>query len=31
MDKAINDDVSIKGSTLIVGIKIPKIDGLYSF
>lgn len=31
MNRAINDDVSIKGSTLIVGIKIPTIDGLYSF
>lgn len=31
MAKAINNDVCIKGSTLIIGVKFPKVDGLYSF
>ena len=31
MVKAINDDICIQGSTLIIGVKFPKVDGLYSF
>lgn len=31
MAKAINDDVTIKGSTLIIGVKFPPVDDTYSF
>lgn len=31
MAKAINDDICIKGSTLVIGVKFPKVDGIYSF
>lgn len=31
MAKAINDDICIIGSTLVIGVKFPKIDGIYSF
>ena len=31
MARAINDDISYKGSTIIVGVKFPKVDNLYSF
>lgn len=30
MSKAINDDVCIKGSTLVIGITFPKVDDTYS-
>ena len=30
MAKAINSDICIQGSTLIVGIKFPPIDDIYS-
>ena len=30
MAKAINDDICIQGSTLIIGIKFPPIDDIYS-
>lgn len=31
MAKAINDDICIKGSTLIIGVKFPKVDDKYDF
>jgi hypothetical protein len=31
MAKAINDDISIKGSTLVIGVKFPPVDDIYTF
>lgn len=31
MAKAINDDISYKGSTLIIGVKFPPVDDTYTF
>jgi hypothetical protein len=31
MAKAINDDITIKGSTLVIGVKFPPVDDTYSF
>lgn len=31
MAKAINDDISYKGSTLIIGVKFPPVDDIYTF
>ena len=31
MARAINDDVTIKGSTLVIGVKFPPVDDKYSF
>lgn len=31
MAKAINDDICIKGSTLVIGVKFPPVDDTYSF
>lgn len=31
MARAINDDIAIKGSTLVIGVKFPPVDDKYSF
>ena len=31
MKKAINDGVTFVGSTLVIGVKFPKVDDIYSF
>lgn len=31
MARAINDDITIKGSTLVIGVKFPPVDDKYSF
>ena len=31
MAKAINDDICIQGSTLVVGVKFPAVDDIYTF
>lgn len=31
MKKSINDEITFQGSTLVIGVKFPKVDDTYSF